>query len=371
MAKKVGLTIGALVAVVVVLGGIKGLQISAMIAQGESFVPPPESVTTAKVKKDQWRPFYKAVGTVQAVQGVMISAEAPGIVRSISFESGQQVKRGTVLVRLDTATEKAQLASATARAELGRTTLSRAQKLRAAQANTAAEVDSADAEEKQAAADTKRIRASIAQKTVRAPFDGRLGIRQVNLGEFLNSGTPIVSLQSLDPIYVDFSVPQQRLASLGVGDAVRVHMDASHDHRVLEGTLETIDTEVDVATRNIRIRAEFKNPEGHLRPGMFVDVRVLSPQKKPVLAIPATAVLYAPYGDSIYVVEEAEGQKVAKQRFVRLGETRGDFVAVRSGVKAGEEVVTSGAFKLQNNMPVKVDNKLAPDAKLSPKPKDT
>jgi membrane fusion protein, multidrug efflux system len=368
------LAVAGLVAVVAVLAGIKGGQIGAMMAAGRSFAPPPESVTSAKVVAGEWQASRAAIGTLVAVHGVIVGAELPGLVREVAFESGAWVRRGQVLVRLDTSTEEAQLAAATADAALARLSLERARELRKADSNSQADLDAAEARSKQADAAAATLQATIAKKTIRAPFDGRIAIRQVELGQVLSPGTAVASLQSVNPIYVDFWLPQQALADLRVGQAVRVRTDifpsASWD-----GQITVVNPEVDVATRNVRVRATIANADGRLRPGMFVNVEVVSPEKRPVLLIPAPAVLYAPYGDSIFVLEEQKDTSgkatlVAHQKFVRLGERRGDLVVVTSGLSAGETVVGSGAFKLRNGAAVVVHNELAPQAELSPKPAD-
>src|SRR5438105_1544300 len=249
-------------------------------------------------------------------------------VRKIGFDSGAFVRRGDVMVELDRSTEEAQLAAARADAELATATLERARTLRASNFNSAADLDAADARAKQTAANVGTLQATIAKKTIRAPFDGRVAIRQVELGQVLASGTLIASLQSIHPIHADFWLPQQALSDLSPGMQVRLHTDV-FPQQAWEGAVTTINPEVDVATRNVRVRATFPNQDGRLRPGMFANVEVLSPEKRPVLVIPATAVIYAPYGDSVFALEEKKdpaGQAtlVARQKFVRLGEGRGD-----------------------------------------------
>jgi membrane fusion protein (multidrug efflux system) len=344
-----------------------------MFAASADFAPPPETVTTIEVKRDIWQPTLNAIGSVTAVQGVTLSAEEAGTVRHIAFESGATVREGQLLVEFDAQVEQAQLRSAAANAELARANLARARDLRTKNMVSQADLETAEAQAKQTEAQMDNFRAVIAKKTLRAPFAGRIGIRQINLGQFLNTGDPMVSLQSLDPVYVDFALPQQRLAQLKVGMTVQVATDA-FPGRSLTGELSAINPEVDLATRNIRLRATFANPQGLLRPGMFVTVAAELPETEPVLMIPATAVLYAPYGDSVFVVEEKKDEKtgligkVLNQRFVHLGKTRGDFVVVTSGLNAGQTIVTTGVFKLRNGMGVVVDNQLSPDFQFAPKP---
>ena len=380
-------TLGGLLLLVLLLGGVKAGQIGAMIAVGKTFVPPPEAVTSAIVQASEWQPAQAAVGTLVAVHAVTLGAELPGLVREVDFESGRAIRRGAVLVRLDTSTEEAQLQSAEAAASLARLALDRAESLRRGEANTQADLDAARAQAKQTDAAVAGLQATIAKKTIRAPFDGRIAIRQVEVGQVLSPGTAIASLQSVDPIYADFWLPQQALADVRDGQEVRVRTDTFPGQR-WSGRVTTVNPEVDLATRNVRVRASLPNPDGRLRPGMFVNVEVVSAEKRPVLLIPATAVMYAPYGDSVYVLgpgspgeragagpaaaaaAPAAAGLVAQQRFVRLGERRGDLVAVASGLSAGEAVVSSGAFKLRNGMAVVVRNDLAPDARLAPHPAD-
>jgi len=366
--------IGGIVLVVVVLAGIKVAQIRAMIAVGKSFVPPPETVSTAKVEAATWEAARSAIGSVVAVHGVTLGSEVTGTVKEILFDSGSFMKKGSVMVRMDTSIEQAQLESARADAELAKLTLERTRRLDKNGAVTTAELDAAESRAKQTVAAVASLEATISKKTIRAPFDGRVAIRQVELGQILSSGTPVASLQSVSPIYVEFSLPQQSLADLKVGQKVRVRADI-FPGASWEGKISVINPEVDVATRNVRIRGTFENADGRLTPGMFVNVEVLSNETQKVTLIPATAVIYAPYGDSVFAVEEKADAKgkpglIAHQKFVRLGDRRGDFVAVVSGLSPGETVVSTGAFKLRNGMAVTVNNALAPAPELAPKPSD-
>ncbi len=376
MLKKLTVTISGLIGVIAVLAGIKVLQFQTMFAAGAAMTPPAEPVTTAEVREEKWAPTIDAIGSLAAVQGVTVSAELDGKVVQIAFEPGSGAKAGDLLVQQDTSTEAAQLRSAEAGVDLARINLERAQELRARATIAQSELDSAEAQFKQATAQADNIRATIAKKTIRAPFAGRLGIRQVNLGQSLKAGDAIVSLQALDPIFVNFMLPQQRLAQLARGLAVQVTTDALPG-RTIEGRITAINPDVDSATRNVRVEATVANTDEHLHPGMYVNASVVLPAVDPVLVIPATAVLYAPYGDSVFVVENRKDDQtgrtglVLRQQFVRLGQHRGDFVAVTSGVKAGEIVVTTGVFKLRNGIAVVVDNRLAPNAQLAPKPDDT
>lgn len=354
---------------------IKISQFKAMGAAGAAMVMPATTVTATPARDENWENSLNATGSVVAVQGVTIGAEVPGKVVKIAFESGAVVKAGDVLVQLDISSEEAQLRAAEASAALAKANLQRARELRESNTNSAAELDAADAQAKQAQAQADNLRAVIAKKTIRAPFAGRLGLRLVNLGQILKDGDAISTLQTLDPIYVNFSLPQQRLPQIAAGNAVRLKTDADAG-KTFEGRITAISPEVDPATRNVRVQATFPNAEEKLRAGMFVNVDVVLPTQTKVLSIPATAVLYAPYGDSVFVIDEKKNEKtdkmekVLRQQFVRLGNTRGDFVAVVDGLKSGETVVTSGVFKLRSGMSVVIDNTLAPNAQLAPKPKD-
>ena len=362
-----------LVVVVFALVGIKVGQIRAMIQAGRSFVPPPESVTSVKVAAATWQSRRAAIGTLIAVHDVTLGAELPGLIREVDFDSGRTVKRGAVLVRLDTTNEEAQLAAAVADAQLAKTTLDRAHALRKGRANTQVELEAAEARAKQTQAIVANIQATITKKTIRAPFDGRVAMKQVERGQVVSPGSPIATLQSIDPIYAEFSLPQQALADLKTGQVASMRVD-SYPGKKWQGAISTVNSEVDPVTRNVRVRATFPNKEGILRPGLFVNVEVNASDQHDVLIVPATAVVYAPYGDSVFVLEQKkdadESSLVAQPRFVRLGERRGDLVAVVSGLKEGETVVSNGAFKLRKGVQVLVNNTLAPPVELEPNPTD-
>jgi len=369
--KQIGLALVIVLVVAGAIGGVKAAQIGAMIEAGESFTPPAIGVTSAEVESAEWESLTAAIGTAEAVQGVTIASEVPGTVTSLRFDSGDTVTQGQVLATLDSSTERAQLASARATLELAELTLRRAQTLAERSAVSRAELEQAQAQEAQARAQIAGLRATIAKKTIRAPFDGRLGIRQADLGEILQPGSPIVSLQSTGPIFVDFNVPEQALPTLEEGFEVRATSNTYPD-QPFSGTIQTIDTAIDRSTRNIRVRAIFPDADGQMRPGMFLQVEVVRPERRQVLAIPNTAVLYAPYGDSVYVIEEGEEDGlVAKQAFVRLGERRGDFVEVIEGLEAGQTVVSTGAFKLNNGAAITLENDVSPaDPSLEPDPEN-
>ena len=333
---------------------------------------PTEAVTTAKAQQQSWNPTLYSVGTLTAENGVTLSAEVAGTVTRIDFESGAKVAQGTLLAQLDVSVEQAQLRSAEASAELARLNAERIRELRSRDTLAQSELDAAEAQLKQAIANAEAIRAAIDKKTFRAPFSGTLGIRKVNVGQYVNSGQAIVELQTLDPIHVDFALPQQRVVDLAVGQPVEVTTDGVSGTKFI-GKITALEPLVDSATRNVRVRATLANEGAKLRPGMFANVEVLLPAGAPVVVVPASAILYAPYGDSVFVVERkknAEGveETVVRQQTVRLGLTRGDFVAVTSGVQAGDEIVSTGAFKLRNGAAVRINNSVAPAAELAPKP---
>jgi membrane fusion protein (multidrug efflux system) len=370
--------IAALIVILVIglLGGIKFMQINHMIAYGNQFVPPPTTVTVATATQGAWESQLTAVGSLEAVQGVMVTAELPGKIEKIAFEPGTRVQAGDLLVQLDVASERAQLRAAETSVDLTSMNLERARQLFADNVIPQSQFDTSKAEFEQAVARRDDIRATIAKKTIRAPFAGRLGIRLVSLGQVLNEGQAIVSLQSLDPIFANFLLPQQQLAKVREGMTVRVDTDVLSGGAI-EGRITAINSEVDAATRNIRIQATVANPDEQLRPGMFVNVAIVLPSKLEVLTIPATSVLYAPYSNSVFVLEQKQAtdgrpaQKVLRQQFVSLGEQRGDYVAVLSGLKKGDQVVSTGVFKMRNGQPVVVDNTLAPEFKLDPRPEES
>ena len=374
MKKKVILALMAVVLLLGTLGGVKFLQINRMIAQGKEFAPPPTVVTAAPVRADQWEQRLTAVGSLEAVQGVTVTAELNGKVARIDFEPGARVEAGDLLVQQDIASEKAQLRADEAALALKKANYERARELLDQRVVTRAAYDQALAEYKQAQAAIDNVRSVIAKKTIRAPFAGKLGIRRINLGQILEAGQPIVSLQALDPIFVNFALPQDQVTRLQPGLAVRIAVDALAGD-VVEGRVTAINPEVNATTRNIRVQATVENRQERLRPGMFATVEVVLPRADPVLVIPVTAVLYAPYSDSVFVLESraadgTEASLVLRQQFVQLGEKRGDFITVQGGLEADQRVVSTGVFKLRNGMRVTVDNTLAPDFQLSPRPEN-
>ena len=375
MKKRMILALVAMAVFIAVIGFVKMRQVQAGIAQNASFQPPPEAVTTVRATQDRWPATVEGIGTVEAVQGVMVAADLPGLVSRIEFDSGRKVRKGEVLVRLDTRQEQAQLNAADAQRSLSSVSFERIRGLREKGIMSQAEFDRAAAEDKQASARTGEVQAAIGRKTIRAPFSGVLGIRQVNLGQYLNPGDPIVSLQSLDPIYVNFSVPQQQVAELQVGREVGVTAEGTTKVRGA-GKITAINSVVDEATRNIEVQATLPNPDGTFRPGMFVRAQVVLGEATPIVALPASAINYAPYGDSVFIVGQMKAPdgkpyNGVRQQFVKLGASRGDQVAVVSGVKPGDEVVTSGVFKLRSGAAVVVNNKVQPSNNPAPKPEDS
>jgi membrane fusion protein, multidrug efflux system len=375
MAKRMILMLTVMLAIIGALGFVKFRQVQTAMAQGAAFQPPPEAVTTIVAQQEEWPSTLSAIGTMTAVQGVTVSADLPGIVDRIAFDSGRSVRQGDVLAELDTRQERAQLAAIEAQRELARLNYHRLKGLLSERVISEAEFDRAAAEQKQTDAQVGEIRAAIERKTIRAPFSGVLGIRQVNLGQYLAAGAPVVSLQSLHPIRVNFGVPQQDLAQIRIGH--RVRLTASDlVNAEFAGRVTALDSVVDQATRNVQVQATLDNPAGRLRPGMFVQTELALGTSRTVVALPASAISYAPFGDSVFVVTDLKGDngqtyRGVRQQFVKLGAARGDQVAIVGGVKPGEEIVTSGVFKLRNGAAVLVNNTVQPANKRAPKPEDS
>jgi membrane fusion protein, multidrug efflux system len=374
MAKRMVLMLAVMGVFVTGLGAVKLNQIRMGAAQAASFQPPPEAVTTIVAKSEEWPQSLSGIGTVAAVHGVTVSADLPGIVDRISFDSGRHVAAGEILVQLDTRQEQAQLVAAESQRDLARLNLDRMSDLFRQGITSQSDYDRTAAEFKQAEARVGEIRATIDRKKIRAPFAGLLGIRQVNLGQYLSGGDAVVPLQSLDPIYVNFAVPQQDVARLRVGGAVNVSFEGMSGPAPA-GKITALDSIVDRATRNVKVQATFANPDGRLRPGMFVEAQVVLGKSRPVVSLPASAIAYAPYGDSVFMLgdlKDPHGQSYrgVTQQFVKLGASRGDQIAVLSGVEPGQEIVTSGAFKLRNGAAVRVHNEVQPGNDPAPHPED-
>jgi membrane fusion protein (multidrug efflux system) len=369
MAKRMIIMLSFMAAIVASLAFVKFRQFQAGAAQAAAFQPPPEAVTSILAREEAWPSTLGAIGTVTADKGVTVSADLPGVVVGITFESGRVVRAGDPLVELDTRQEQAQLAAAEAQRELSRLNLERARDLSAQGVLAQADLDKLAAEHATAVARAGEISATISRKRVRAPFTGVLGIRQVNLGQYLNAGEPVVTLQSLDPIHVDFALPQQEVATLKVGSAVQIEAEGTGH---FTGKVAAVDAVVDEATRNVSFRSTLPNPGGQLKPGMFVSVQVPVGKDRTLLSLPASSVHYAPYGDSVFVIEPGEkSPRGVRQQYVKRAGARGDQVAVATGLKPGEEVVTSGVFKLRNGSMVRVDNTTQPGNDPAPKPQDT
>src|SRR3954451_24949313 len=374
MVKRMILMVVVMIAIIAGLGFVKFKQFQAMAEQFAAMQPPPDAVTTIVAAQEEWPATLNGIGTVAAVQGVTVSADLPGVVDRIMFESGKAVQRGDVLVQLDTRQEQAQVAGAESQLELARLNHERMKGLVQQDAVSRAEYDTAAAAQQQAEARLSEIRATIERKTIRAPFSGVLGIRQVNLGQYLTAGAPIVPLQSLDPIYVNFSVPQQDGAQMRIGRTVRISSSEPAGAE-FAGRISAIDSVIDQATRNVQVQATLANAGARLRPGMFVQTEVVLGAAQRVIALPASSINYAPYGDSVFIVSDMKNEqglpyRGVRQQVVKLGPARGDQIAVLSGINTGEEVVTSGVFKLRNGAPIQVNNATQPNNSKTPPSED-
>ena len=374
MARRLILVVGVMAILLGGLGFVKFRQIESAV-HASAFQPPPEAVTSIVTLREQWPATMSAIGTMEAVHGVTVSADLPGTVARINFDSGKPVHEGDILVELDTRQERAQLASLEAQRDLAKVNFARTQQLVNDGVISRQEFDQATAQQKATEANVAEIKATIERKTIRAPFSGILGIRKVNLGQYLPAGSPIVSNQSLNPIYVNIGIPQQAAAQIQIGRKIRVTTEDVAD-KVFNGSITAVDSEVDPTTRNIQIQATLANPEGKLRPGMFVQVELPVGAGRPVIALPASAINYAPYGDSVFVITDlkdpqGKAYRGVKQQFVKLEGSRGDQVGVISGLNPGDEVVTSGVFKLRNGAAVQVNNKVQPGNSPAPKPEDS
>jgi membrane fusion protein (multidrug efflux system) len=349
-------------AIFLLLIDVKALQFRTMAAMGAKMGPPPTTVTSAVVNEEDWAPILPSVGSISAVQGAIVSTELGGVVAQINFQNGGEAKKGDVLVKLAAIFEDADL-------ELARSDLARTRDLAARKVISKAELDAAESKFKQR-------EGLLAKKEVRAPFDGQLGIRQVNVGQMINAGQQVVQLTALDPVYVDFALPQQELGKLSPGFEVRVRTDAIPG-REFKGKLTAINSMVDSVTRNVTLQAILENPERTLRPGMFAKVELVLPEQRKALVVPGSAISYAPFGDSVFVIETKKDPKTGKesptirQQFVKIGEARGDLVSIVDGLKANETIVGTGVFKLRNGMTVTINNELAPKPQLNPKPVDS
>jgi membrane fusion protein (multidrug efflux system) len=375
MARRMLLMLAVVAVVITALGFMKYRQVETAVHAASSFQPPPEAVTSIVAKQEHWPATMSVIGTMEAVQGVTVSADLPGSVAKINFESGQFVHKGDVLVELDTRQEVSQLAALEAQRDLAKLNYDRSQELSRQGVISRMDYDRASADHKQTEANVGEIRATIERKTIRAPFSGVLGIRKINLGQYLAAGAAIVPLQALNPIYVDFGVPQQEAGKVKVGSNLRVSSEDLAGHQ-FTGRVTALDSIVDQTTRNVQVQATLANLEGKLKPGMFVQVEFGVGASRDVVTLPASAINYAPYGDSVFVITEMKDPKGqsyrgVKQQFVKVDGSRGDQVAIVSGVNAGDEVVTSGVFKLRNGAAVNVNNKVQPENNPAPKPSDS
>jgi membrane fusion protein (multidrug efflux system) len=370
----VAIAIALLVAILAFAFGIKALQIGKMMSTKMEM--PPTTVSSATVKEEDWAPTLSAVGSISAVQGAVVSSELGGVVSKIAFENGSAAKKGDLLLQLDASAEEALLRSAEAEAELGRQDLERTRGLASHKVVSKAELDAAESKFNRLNAVVDQMHSNIRKKTIIAPFDGQLGIRQVNVGQMINSGQQVVQLTSLDSLFADFALPQQYLGQLTPGLEVHVTTDALPGH-VFPGKVTAINSMVDSSTRNITLQATLENPDHVLRPGMFAKAEVTLPEKHKALVVPGSAISYAPFGDSVFVIEKKKDEKTGKesqairQQFVRVGEARGDLVAITQGLKAGETIVSTGVFKLRNGMAVTINNDLAPNPQVNPNPVDS
>jgi membrane fusion protein (multidrug efflux system) len=375
MAKRMILMLLVVAAILSGLGFEKYRQVEAAIAAGASFHPPATAVTTVVAQRATWPSTLSVIGTAEAIQGVTVSADLPGTIDKIHFESGQWVHDGDILVELDTRQERAQLASLEAQRDLARINYDRAQQLVKAGVISRSDYDNATTQQKATEAQVGDIRAAIARKTIHAPFSGVLGIRQVSLGQYLAAGQAIVSLQSLSPIYVDFGVPQQDTPKVVPGHVLRV-TNSDLPGMAFTGRITALDSVINEQTRNIQVQAIVTNKGNKLRPGMFVQVEMPLGSPRQVVPVPASAINYAPYGDSVFVVtdmKDAKGNSYrgVRQQIVKIEGSRGDQVAITSGLNPGDEIVSSGVFRLRNGAPILVNNTVKPENSASPKPQDS
>ena len=374
MAVRIIVTFLGLALVVGILAGVKISQFQAMAAMGKSMSPPSEMISTVPVQAGQWEQVRRSVGTLEAKRGVMITAELTGRVDQILFDSGAVVEKDTLLIEQNIEAEAAQLRSAEASLALANANLKRSKDLFKRRVVSQSQLDAADAEYKAAQAQVENARVTLERKSIRAPFKGRLGIRQVNVGEDLAPNQPIVSLQTSDPMLVNFSLPQKDLSVIQLGLEVRLAPDAVPG-TIYKGAITAINPEVNARSRNVLIQATLGNEDGLLLPGMFSSVEVVMPEKRQVTYVPLTAIKYATFGDSVFVIEGEDSESgettyTAQQQFVQLGQTKGDYIEVLQGVKEGQVVASAGLFKIRNGAPVAINNNIGPTYEQSPNPLD-
>jgi len=361
------------VVITVVLVGtvvaVKAQQFAVMAAGGGQQMPP-ETVSVFIAEQQAWPNIYTAIGTVEADEGIMISAQVPGKVKRITFQSGAEVKAGDVLIEQEAINETAQLSAAQARLKLAKTSLQRIVELKRNKLASQSEVDTAQQQLDSAQGDVDDLNATLQKKLIRAPFNGRVGIRQVDLGTDLQVGTAIVSLQATNRVRVNFPVPQDWLSQMNNGLPVEVATGGKNSQTV-KGVVTAIGTEIDPQSRNVVVQSSLDNAGKALVPGMAVNTTVTLSEPHKVLAVPAAAIIYAPYGDTIFVVEDKDGKQIARQQFIQTGRSLGDFIEVTKGLNAGEKVVHAGAFKLFNNQAVVIGSKPVPEFKKNPVPADS
>jgi membrane fusion protein, multidrug efflux system len=376
MAKRMVIMLLLMAALVGGLGFLKYRQVESAIAAGASFQIPATSVTTVIAKRETWPATLSVIGTAAAIEGVTVSADLPGTVDKIHFESGESVHEGDILVELDTRQERAQLANIEAQRDLARVQYGRSEQLVKAGVISKSDFDTAAAQQKATEAQVGDIKAAIARKTIHAPFSGTLGIRQISLGQYLAAGQAIVSLQSINPIYVNFGVPQQDTPKMKIGRALRV-TNTDVAGMAFNGKITALDSVINEQTRNIQIQATVQNQGGKLRPGMYVQVELPLGEPRDVFPLPASAINYAPYGDSVYVVTDIKDEKTGKtyrgvrQQIVKIEGSRGDQVAITSGLNNGDEVVSAGVFRLRSGAPVEINNAVKPSNSPKPNPEES
>lgn len=370
MKKQISRTVLVMLVVTLALGGVKAIQIAMAIAKHSSFQPPPESVTVVRATQQEWRESFGTVGSFVSIKGATLSAKESGNIVAVNFESGAKVKAGDVLIEIDNSVETANLKGALARLEFAKQNLERTQKLKGQSAMSLSNLEDAQSRVRQGESEVQSIRAAIERKKIVAPFDGRAGIRTVNVGGFVTAGAPLVPLYSVDPIYYNFSVPQQLAPMLSTGGTVAITVDA-FPGRTFSGEVTAINPNIDEVTRTIAVQATVSNSQEELLPGMFGSILLEYGSPKKVLTVPSTGVTYAPYGNSVYVVERTKDKAgndslTARQQIVQLGRSRGDLVAVVKGLNEGDEVVTSGAFKLRPGAKIQIQERGAPAASINP-----
>jgi len=370
--KSIGIAVASLIGIVLLVGGIKGGQIAAMVQAGENTPVPSETVSTFTAEEQHWPNSFSSMGTVEASEGIVISAEVAGKVQTINFKSGEQVKKGTVILVQESGNEKAQLSAAEARLRLTKSSHERLVQLRKTNSVSQNDLDTAVQQMESAQGDVDNLKTTLEKKVVRAPFNGRLGIRKVDLGEDLQVGGEIVSLQATNSVRVNFPVPQFWLVQMSRGLPVSINVGDGSD-AVMAGEITAIAAEISPVTRSAIVQSYLNNDKNQLIPGMAVETTVTLSEPQAVLAVPSTAVIYAPFGDTVFIIEPGEqaGSFKARQQFVRLGKSRGDFVEIVEGLKAGDVVAAAGAFKLLNGQKVMIGEKPMPEFKLEPTPADS